>query len=61
MTELASIAVAMNTSQTRTEMSLAMVKQNADFQRLTVETLFETLDAIPAAPPGMGTQVDEYA
>ncbi|TDP43516.1 putative motility protein [Zavarzinia compransoris] len=61
MTDLASLAVAMTTSQTRTEASLAFLRQNADFQRQSVLALVETAAAAPQAPEGMGKIVDQYA
>lgn len=62
MNELASLAVAMTTSQTRTEASLAFLRQNADFQRQAALALVDTAAAVtPSAPQGMGRIVDQYA
>ncbi len=59
--DIATQAVTFLQAKGQSELSLAMVKQNADFQRKAVESLIETLDAVPAAPAGMGTVVDQYA
>lgn len=61
MSDLATLAVTMNSLQTRNEVSLAMVKRNADFQRQVVSELFATMDAMPRPPEGMGQQVDQLA
>ncbi|MDD3446982.1 MAG: hypothetical protein PHS60_16365 [Zavarzinia sp.] len=61
MMELATLAVAMNSARDRSDLSLAAIKQNADFQRQTVETLLAVIEQAPKAPAGMGTLVDQYA
>ncbi|MFZ2870373.1 putative motility protein [Zavarzinia sp.] len=61
MSDLATLAVTMNSLQTRSEVSLVAVKQNADFQRQVVAELFATMEAMPRPPEGMGQQVDQLA
>ena len=48
--ELATLAVAMNSARDRSDLSLAAIKQNADFQRQTVETLLAVIEQAPKAP-----------
>jgi len=58
MIELAATVTAMKQYQTQSALSLAFVRQNADFQRQTVAALIETMNSAPASPPGMGAVVD---
>lgn len=61
MSDLATLAVTMNSLRTSSEVSLAAVRRNADFQRQVVAELFATMEAMPRPPDGLGRRIDQYA